>query len=210
MTGAAGASVRRMSERDPNPRTDPVELLVESLVQARHSEPFDPTAAALATADLTGTPSVRFVLVKQVDARGLVFFTNTLSRKGRELASNPTAALAFHWHTLGQQVRVEGTIERVDAEEADRYFGTRPRESQLGAWASEQSEPIADRDALAAKLSAVQQRFGSADVPRPPHWGGYRLVPSRIEFWHDQRGRLHDRILYTRHAQGWVVSRLQP
>lgn len=189
---------------------DPIQRFSQALEAARASEPFDPTAAALATADINGVPSARFVLVKVVDARGFVFFTNSLSRKGRELAGNPHAALAFHWHTRGEQVRIEGTVSRVDEEESDRYFATRPRDSQLGAWASDQSDVIADRAMLEAKLSAIEQRFGAGSVPRPPHWGGYRLAPTRIEFWHDRVGRLHDRELFTRVAGEWRLSRLQP
>lgn len=190
--------------------TDPIQLFTEALAHARDTEPFDPTAAALATADVSGSPAVRFVLVKHVDARGFVFYTNTLSRKGRELASNPNGALAFHWHTRGEQVRVEGAIERVDDEEADRYFATRPRQSQLGAWASSQSEPIRDRAALDASFTDAENRFGAGEIPRPPHWGGYRLSPARIEFWYDRQGRLHDRILYTQQAGQWQATRLQP
>jgi pyridoxamine 5'-phosphate oxidase len=190
--------------------TDPIQLFAEALAHARDTEPFDPTTAALATADLSGSPSVRFVLVKHVDARGFVFYTNTLSRKGRELGSNPNAALAFHWHTRGEQVRIEGTVARVDDEEADRYFATRPRHSQLGAWASSQSDSIVDRAALDARFVDAENRFGAGDVPRPPHWGGYRLKPVRIEFWHDRTGRLHDRILYALHAGQWHGVRLQP
>lgn len=189
---------------------DPIHRFADALERARGTEPFDPTAAALATADLEGTPSVRFVLVKHVDPRGFVFYTNVHSRKGRELGSNPHAALAFHWHTLGQQVRVEGGVARVSEDESDRYFATRPRESQLGAWASSQSEMIADRDALDARYSDVERRFGTEQVPRPPHWGGYRLAPTRIEFWQDRRGRLHDRWLYMLEAGEWRARRLQP
>lgn len=190
--------------------TDPIQLFLEALAAARDTEPFDPTAAALATADLFGAPAVRFVLVKRVDARGFVFYTNTLSRKARELQSNPRAALAFHWHTRGEQVRVEGAIERVDGDEADRYFGTRPRHSQIGAWASAQSEPIADRDMLDTRVIETEKRFDKTDVPRPPHWGGYRLRPARIEFWHDRQGRMHDRFLYTLNGDVWECTRLQP
>lgn len=189
---------------------DPVQRFVEALAQARQTEPFDPTAAALATADIGGSPSVRFVLVKHVDARGFVFYTNSLSRKARELSSNPNAALAFHWHTRGEQVRIEGTISRVSEDVSDRYFATRPRVSQLGAWASDQSEVIGSREALDNKFAAVETRFGAGDVPRPPHWGGYLLSPTRIEFWHDRQGRLHDRFVYTLHAGVWRMARLQP
>ncbi len=190
--------------------SDPIRRFVDALERARRTEPFDPTAAALATANVDGAPSVRFVLVKQVDPRGFVFYTNAFSRKGRELESNPHAALAFHWHTCGEQVRVEGEVSRVSDDESDRYFASRPRESQLGAWASAQSEVIAHREALDARYAETEQRFGAGDVPRPPHWGGYRLSPARIEFWQDRRGRLHDRWLYVLDAGQWHVSRLQP
>lgn len=189
---------------------DPIQLFTQALAEARATEPFDATAAALATADLTGAPSVRFVLVKQVDARGFTFYTNVESRKGRELAGNPRAALAFHWHTRGQQVRVEGGVERVDDDESDRYFASRPRESQLGAWASSQSNTIVDRAALEAQFHAVEQRFGTDVIERPAYWGGYRLKPARIEFWQDQPGRLHDRVLYIWVSGQWRESRLQP
>ena len=189
---------------------DPIQLFTAELAQARETEPFDATAAALATADLSGMPSVRFVLVKQVDARGFTFYTNSGSRKGRELAGNPQAALAFHWHTRGQQFRIEGSVERVDDDESDRYFATRPRESQLGAWASSQSNTIVDRATLEAQLRAVEQRVADDVIVRPPYWGGYRLKPTRIEFWQDRPGRLHDRLLYTLASGKWHESRLQP
>jgi len=189
---------------------DPIERIAASLHEARLTEPFDPTAAALATASREGVPSVRFVLVKEVGPAGLVFYTNSLSRKGREMAANPVAALAFHWHTRGEQVRVEGTLQRVTESESDRYFAARPRESQLGAWASDQSEPIATREALDAKFRDAAARYEGQPVSRPPHWVGFRLTPARIEFWSDRSGRLHDRTLYLLEDSGWRVTRLQP
>ncbi|HEX7481417.1 MAG TPA: pyridoxamine 5'-phosphate oxidase [Polyangiales bacterium] len=190
---------------------DPILWFQRSLERATQSESFDATRAALATASAQGHPSVRFVLVKQVDARGFAFFTNYESRKARELAANPFAALSFHWASLGEQVRVEGRVVNLPVEESERYFALRPRISQLGAWASEQSAEIADRQALDARLAAVQARFGdAAAVPRPPHWGGLLLVPSSIEFWYERAGRLHDRWLFTRDNATWSVVRLQP
>lgn len=189
---------------------DPIERIAASLQEARLTEPFDPTAAALATASPEGVPSVRFVLVKEVGPSGLVFYTNARSRKGREIAVNPVASLAFHWHTRGEQVRVEGTLRQVTDTASDRYFATRPRESQLGAWASDQSEPIATREALDAKYRDAAARYEGQPVSRPPHWIGFRLCPSRIEFWSDRSGRLHDRILYVLEDSGWRVCRLQP
>jgi pyridoxamine 5'-phosphate oxidase len=165
---------------------------------------------ALATADADGMPSVRMVLLNGVDERGFVFYTNYRSAKAEALAANPRAALVFRWHGQGRQVRVAGTVEPVAAEESDDYFATRPRESQLGAWASPQSEVIRDRAALEDRLAAVENRFDGADVPRPAHWGGYRVVPARIEFWQQGPGRLHDRIRYLRTDGGWQLDRLAP
>jgi pyridoxamine 5'-phosphate oxidase len=170
--------------------------------------PYDATAVALATASADGRPSVRFVLLKGVD-RGFVFFTNYDSRKGDELAANPQAALCFGWLEVQRQVRVVGAVERVDPSESDAYFATRPVGSRLGAWASEQSRPIEDRDALEARWADAGARYGD-DVPRPPHWGGYRLVPDEVEFWQGRPSRLHDRFRYTRAADGWDITRLQP
>lgn len=189
---------------------DPIERFLASLKQAQLTEPFDATAAALATASTEAVPSVRFVLIKEVSSEGFVFYTNERSRKGREMAANPVAALAFHWHTRGEQVRVEGALSRIDDGESDRYFATRPRESQIGAWASDQSEPIAGREALDARFRAAAERFEGRAVSRPPHWAGFRLRPTRIEFWHDVRGRMHDRALYVLQGPEWKASRLQP
>ena len=170
-------------------------------------------AVSLATATSDGVPSVRVVLHKSADERGFVFFTNYQSRKAAELTDNPRAALAFHW-SPDRQVRVEGVVERVSVEESDAYWQTRPRGSQLGAWASAQSTEIADRAALEQRLAEVVRRFGDGEVPRPAHWGGYRVVPHRIEFWRHRDDRLHDRIEYRRDASdpasAWTKRRLSP
>ncbi len=192
------------------PPLDPIARFVESFDRARDLEPFDATRAALATSDREGRPSVRFVLVKEWDVRGFVFYTNLESRKALELRANPEAALAFHWSSIGVQVRIDGGVEQVDAAQADRYFASRPRGSQLGAWASRQSTVIAARGELTASLAEVEARFAGRDVPRPPFWGGYRLLPARIEFWQDHADRLHDRLLYTRDHDGWRSAILSP
>lgn len=190
---------------------DPFAWFRSSFERAAALESFDATRAALATVGASGQPSVRFVLVKQVDERGFVFFTNYESRKSRELRDNPRAALAFHWASTGEQVRVEGAVLRLTDGESDAYFVQRPRGSQLGAWASAQSAPVATRGELEAKLERVRARYPEpAVVPRPAHWGGFRIVPSSIEFWLDQRDRLHDRIAFTREGSRWVRTRLQP
>jgi pyridoxamine 5'-phosphate oxidase len=189
---------------------DPIARLEDALGRAGAASPFDPTAAALATADATGRPSVRMVLVKRVDARGLAFFTSLESRKARDLEENARAALCFHWPAIEEQVRAEGTVSPVPDAEADGYFAMRPRESQIGAWASRQSEPLGSRDELEAAASRAEARFAGGTVPRPRWWGGYLLVPERIEFWRSAEGRLHHRTLYARAAGGWTSSLLQP
>lgn len=189
---------------------DPIVRFGESYLRASTLEPFDATRAAFATSDRGGRPSVRFVLVKQWDDRGFVVYTNLESRKARDLSDNPHAALAFHWATTGEQIRIEGTVERVSDAEADAYFATRPRGSQLGAWASAQSQVIGSREELEARLSEVERRFSERDVQRPPFWGGVRLVPTRMEFWQDRPNRLHDRILYTRERGAWQIALLSP
>ncbi len=170
----------------------------------------EPTAMALGTVGKDGQPAVRIVLLKAVDARGFVFYTNLDGRKGRELRSHPLAALCFHWQALEEQVRVEGPVERVSDEEADAYFASRPRGSQLGAWASLQSERIVEPGDLERRLEEMETRFTGGDVPRPPHWSGFRVVPSRIEFWHNQPSRLHVRHRYDRDGDGWRTSALYP
>lgn len=169
----------------------------------------EPNAMTLATVDASGQPSARTVLIKGFDERGFVFFTNYESRKGHDLQSNPRAALLFFWQALERQVRIEGVIEKVTAEESDAYFHSRPLGSRLGAWASEQSQPIT-RDALEAREQAFRDRFGD-QPPRPPHWGGYRVVPTAFEFWQGRPSRLHDRLRYLPNAQGgWTIDRLSP
>ncbi len=173
-------------------------------------EPWEAATAALATLDESGAPRVRFVLVKDADARGLRFFTNRESDKGRELARDPRASLAFHFVTTGVQLRFEGTVEQLPDADSDAYFDARPRISQLGAWASRQSRPLASRAALEAQLHEVEARFEGAPVPRPPHWGGYVLVPSRAEHWVEGAYRLHDRVRFDRDGDGWTATRLNP
>ena len=189
--------------------SDPIALYLRLAERAR-VEGIDTAPAALATADASGHPSVRIVLVRQVDARGFAFFTNYESRKARELTENPRAALCQHWPTLEEQVRVEGAIERLDATASDAYFAGRPRESQLGAWASQQSRELQTRALLEARLREVEDRFANQPVPRPPFWGGFRIVPERIEFWYGRAGRLHERTLYTKTADAWKTSWLFP
>ena len=189
---------------------DPIERFRELFARAKEGEPEGGTAVVLATADASGAPSARMVLLKGVDADGFVFFTNYESRKARELEKNPRAALCFFWPTLGVQVRVEGPVARVSAQESDAYFATRPRESQLGAWASRQSAPLASRAELLLRVAAVVARFAGRSVARPENWGGYRIAPERIEFWTSQAHRLHDRVLYTRAPEGWTSVRLFP
>jgi pyridoxamine 5'-phosphate oxidase len=181
--------------------------------RARH--PGEPTEMTMATADGLGRPAARLVLLKEVDERGFVFFTSYESRKARELEENPRAALLFFWRRSSghRQVRVEGRAERLSAQRSDAYFTSRPRESRLGAWASPQSRVIADRDELVRSLAEVTRRFfgdASGDVPRPPHWGGYRVIPNRLELWQERPHRLHDRLCYRRSGGDWVLERLAP
>ena len=190
---------------------DPFALFDEWLGAAQAGEPNDPEAMALATADAAGRPAVRMVLLKGHDRRGFVFYTNEQSAKGGDLGANPQAALLFHWKSLRRQIRIEGRVERVDAAEADAYFATRGRDSRLGAWASDQSRPLDDRASFMARFEEVKARFEGGDVPRPPHWGGYRVVPRTIEFWNDGANRLHDRHLFTaRPDGGWDEGLLYP
>jgi pyridoxamine 5'-phosphate oxidase len=190
---------------------DAIEQFSRWFEQARAAGVREVTAMSLATASRDGRPCVRIVLLKEFDASGFVFYTNYLSRKGRELQDNPLACGLFFWIELERQVRIEGAVSRVTPEESDRYFSQRPLDARLGAWASPQSEPIADRAELEARLEQARARFPQpADPPRPPHWGGYRIAPERIEFWQGRVSRLHDRLLYVREPGGWRRTRLAP
>ncbi|MBN2370578.1 MAG: pyridoxamine 5'-phosphate oxidase [Vicinamibacteria bacterium] len=189
---------------------DPVSRFLRLYARASKEESSDHTVAALATASDSGHPAVRMVLLKNVSERGFVFYTNYSSRKARDLAVNPRAALCFHWPRLAVQVRVEGQAERVSDEESDAYFASRPRLSRLAAWASLQSAPLPGRHWLLARFLRFSLRYAGRSVPRPPFWGGYRVVPQKVEFWYNQPHRLHDRILYLREDEGWRSQRLFP
>jgi pyridoxamine 5'-phosphate oxidase len=189
---------------------DPIARFTAVFARAATDAPFDHTAATLGTCGADGQPAVRVVLLHGFDAGGFRFFTNYESRKGRDIAANPRGALTFYWPWLNEQVRAEGTLAKLPAEESDAYFATRERGRQVGAWASAQSQPVASRDALLGKVTAVDARFAGQQVPRPPFWGGYRLTPARIEFWIDGAHRLHDRFVYTRSGDGWTMERLSP
>lgn len=191
-------------------KRDPIEIFKAWLAEAEEQEPDLAVAMCLATVDPAGHPSTRMVLLKGVDDRGFVFFTNFESRKGTDLLANPTAALNFHWKSLRRQVSICGPVEPVSETEADAYHKSRPRESQVGAWASDQSRPLDSRAALEARMEAIEARYAGGPVPRPPNWSGFRLTPVAIEFWHERPHRLHDRIRFTRRDGGWKSERLYP
>lgn len=193
-------------------QTEPFTLFENWFKEAREKEPNDPNGMALATADADGFPDVRIVLLKGFDQRGFVFYTNAESAKGRQLEANPRVAFVMHWKSLRRQVRVRGTIEPVSAEEADAYFQSRDRGARLGAWASEQSRPLPDRLALEKRIAEFALKYGLGEVPRPPYWHGYRIVPLSFEFWRDRPFRLHDRLSFQRDSAdaAWVKARLYP
>lgn len=226
VAASASADEKQGVQQGPDPGTDagdfttatePFALFAAWLAEAGRTEPNDPNAMALATADADGLPNVRMVLLKGVDdagvpERGFVFYTNLGSAKAHELTANPKAALVFHWKSLQRQVRVRGLVTTVTEEEANAYFDTRPRLSRLGAWASAQSRPLESRRELEDGIADYTKEFGFGEIPRPLHWSGYRITPLEIEFWHDRPWRLHDRIVFRRASEGeaWTVTRLYP
>ncbi|HEY2051325.1 MAG TPA: pyridoxamine 5'-phosphate oxidase [Caulobacteraceae bacterium] len=189
---------------------DPIALFADWLREAAAQEPNDPNAVCLSTVDAEGFPDARMVLLKDFDDRGFVFYTNTQSTKGLELAANPFCALTFHWKSLRRSVRIRGEAQAVTETEADAYFATRARSAQIGAWASDQSRVLPERLALEKRIAASGLRFGFGPVPRPPHWSGYRVAPRSIEFWRDRPFRLHERLLFKHAPSGWTTERLYP
>jgi pyridoxamine 5'-phosphate oxidase len=194
------------SDVDPNP----FQQFQRWFEQAVNAELPEPNAMTLATASKNGIPAARIVLLKAVNDRGFTFFTNYNSNKGKELEANPQAALVFLWTELERQVRIVGSVEKISAEESDGYFYSRPHNSRLGAWASEQSEVIPNRDVLEQKLAELKLEYENREVPRPPHWGGFRVIPREIEFWQGRSSRLHDRLLYRRAGESWSIKRMSP
>ena len=200
-------ALKRLDENDVD--ADPFKQFHAWLAEALGAQVPEPTAMTLATVDEEGNPSARIMLLKALDERGFVFYTNYESRKGHELAVRPRAALTFFWKELQRQVRIEGRVEKVSAAESDEYFAIRPLGSRIGAWASTQSAVIASRPWLEARVKAAEAQYGD-NPPRPPHWGGYRVLPDWLEFWQGRQSRLHDRLAYTREASGWKLERLSP
>ncbi|WP_026987386.1 pyridoxamine 5'-phosphate oxidase [Fodinicurvata fenggangensis] len=199
-------TVLSLDQADQNPFA----FFGQWLEEARAQEPNDPNAMSVSSVDANGMPSARMVLLKDFDSKGFVFYTNYESRKGEQLLQNPKAALLFHWKSLRRQVRIEGNVEQVSSQEADAYFASRPRQSQIGAWASEQSRPLESRYALEKRVAALAAKYAVGKVPRPPHWSGFRVIPERIEFWEEGAFRLHNRIACHRSGDGWTGERLYP
>jgi pyridoxamine 5'-phosphate oxidase len=193
-----------------HPNSEPFDLFHNWYADAQGAEPNDPNAMALATVGADGQPSVRMVLLKDADARGFVFYTNYESRKGRQLLETRKAAMVMHWKSLGRQVRAEGAVETVSDAEADAYFTSRPKASQIGAWASQQSRPLESRFELEKRVASFTAKYAIGTVPRPPYWSGFRLIPDRIEFWENRPFRLHDRLVYHRAGEGWTTEKLYP
>jgi len=203
--------LKTLTSSDFTEAEEPSDLFAAWMEEAKASEPNDPNAMALATADADGLPNVRMVLLKGFDTDGFVFYTNTESNKGGELLSNMQAALCFHWKSLRRQVRVRGQVSRVSEAEADDYFRSRPRDSRIGAWASQQSRPLESRFALEKAVAVNAAKYAIGEVPRPPHWTGFRIAPSSMEFWMDKPFRLHDRVQFRRMQDGgWTKARLYP
>ena len=209
-TATAEDARPKLTSGDLDSASEPIALFSEWLAAAEAHEPNDPNAMALATVDAAGMPDVRMVLFKGYERGGFVFYTNLGSRKGRQLAAHPQAALCFHWKSLRRQVRVRGKVEPVSDEEADAYFASRARMSRIGAWASRQSEPLEGRFALEKEVARYTAKYPVGAIPRPPHWSGFRLVPVEIELWQDGAFRLHDRIRFARDGDGWSKTRLFP
>ena len=204
--------MEELTDRERAPENEPFERFAEALALATESEPNDPTAMGVATVDPQGLPNLRMVLMKDFDVRGFVFYTNRQSAKGCELDASFKAAANFHWKSLRRQVRLRGEVEEVTLAESDAYFASRPRNSRIGAWASQQSQPMENRFSLEKAVAVYAAKFGLGEIPRPPHWIGYRIKPVYMEFWTDKPFRLHERIVYTRDAAegGWRVERLYP
>lgn len=189
---------------------DPIEQFTKWMNEALAAAVIEPTAMVVSTVDESARPSSRTVLLKGFDERGFVFFTNYESRKARDLSANPGISLMFHWPDLERQVMIGGVAEKGSREESEQYFATRPRESQIGAWASRQSSILSDRAELERQIEEIRSKFGEGEIPCPPHWGGYRVIPRSIEFWQGRKSRLHDRLVYERSVEGWSIARLSP